>query len=67
MNRTKYLVAPPLSERQQLLNQAGTGELELADIYNKAMGTRYPSPLSIEHLRWAVGLKNEEGRTWLKK
>ena len=66
MNRTSYLEPPEPSERQQLLAQAGTGDLELTDLYNAVEGTLFPSPLSIEHLRWAVGLKIKGDRQWIK-
>jgi hypothetical protein len=55
MNRTQYL-QPEVSEREHLLSEAGTGDLELTDIFNRATGQRRSSPLRIEDLREAVKL-----------
>lgn len=59
-----YLQPAPINERQQLLNEAGTGDLELADAFNRVNGTRRGSPLSLGDLReavkaWAVGRSYE--------
>ena len=49
-NKLQYL-QPQISERTQLLNEAGTDDLVLTDAYNREHGTRLPSPLPLSILR----------------
>ena len=42
---------PPPSERQWLLNQAGTDDYTLTDAYNREFGTSLKCPLPLKILR----------------
>lgn len=47
-------------DRENILSGAGTGDLELTDIYNAHKGTAYSSPLPEGLLREAVSIKTKQ-------
>ncbi len=49
-NKLQYL-QPAISEREQLLKDAGTDDYTLTDAYNREHGTRLNSPLPLNILR----------------